>query len=336
MDSPARGTTPLSKTLCAVGLGSNIEPRLRYLQQALARIDRLPGTRVLRASSIFTSPGWGRSDLDPFLNAVLLAETECTSPLDFLAQLRRIEDQLGRQRNVPWGPRTLDLDLLTFGDQRSATNELQLPHPWIAVRPFVYLPFRQLIGSESPWNPLLNPNPPDALALEGQTLRTDLGGPPWGAQRHERTAVFHSASEEQTTALFAAIAPYLLPGDLVALDGPMGAGKSVVARAIGHAIGIRGPIQSPTYTLCRRYEDGILPFEHWDLYRLGSPDDLQSTGYFPPDPSALRLVEWASLFPHDAGVPKLQITIEPTGDDSRLIRLTSPSGLPFPIQAQLP
>jgi 2-amino-4-hydroxy-6-hydroxymethyldihydropteridine diphosphokinase/tRNA threonylcarbamoyl adenosine modification protein YjeE len=322
-----------AERLAAIGLGSNIEPRRVYLDRAIAAIDALPGTSVRGVSRLWRSKGWGLADLEPFLNAVAVVTTTL-EPHALLVELRAIEDANGRQRTIKWGPRTLDLDLLACDDLTIDDSVLQLPHPWIARRPFVYLPWREVLDLRPEWGRLLEPNPPEAVGEEQDSspiLEPDVL---WG-RRAEATheAMILGATEEQTQEVGARLALWLRAGDLVFLEGRMGAGKSVIARGIARGLGITGPIQSPTYTLCRRYESGRTPLEHWDLYRLGSPDELVSCGYEPPDVSAIRVVEWASLFPHDAGKPTLGVELSVLPDDSRRIRLTSTHRpLPFSIR----
>jgi 2-amino-4-hydroxy-6-hydroxymethyldihydropteridine diphosphokinase len=166
--------------LFAIGLGSNVGDRLGYLCRAMALIDRVPHLAVLAASHIHESAGWGREDLDPFLNAVLVARSDRLTAHEVLRQLRRIEDRLGRQRTIKWGPRTLDLDLLAADDEVQGGDELTLPHPWIKDRPFVYLPLREVEGFHPRWavHALASQA---GLQIEKDTNRSDLGLPAWSA-----------------------------------------------------------------------------------------------------------------------------------------------------------
>ncbi len=341
----------MADRLFAIGLGSNVGDRLGYLCRAMALIDRVPHLAVLAASHIHESAGWGREDLDPFLNAVLVARSDRLTAHEVLRQLRRIEDRLGRQRTIKWGPRTLDLDLLAADDEVQGGDELTLPHPWIKDRPFVYLPLREVEGFHPRWavHALASQA---GLQIEKDTNRSDLGLPAWSAavvapatavafpsphvEAGELPSIqtVETASEEETHALALAIARFLLPGDTVALDAPMGSGKSVFARGLAHGLGITGPIQSPTYLLCRAYETPTLTFEHWDFYRLASEDDLESTGYFSPQGPLLRVIEWAAKFPAEVTAPTLSITIEPTGENGRRITFRPTNGhVPYAIRA---
>lgn len=137
--------------------------------------------------------------------------------------------------------------------------------------------------------------------------------------RYERHVVCDSVEEtERVAATFAA---HLGPGDFVALSGPLGAGKSVMARAIGRVFGVVAPMPSPTYTLMAVHQ-GRLPIYHMDLYRLGSIDELEFAGlraYFESD--GLCLVEWGERA-RDVWPPTgWQIRIEMSGGDRREIAI---------------
>ncbi|MBI1291347.1 2-amino-4-hydroxy-6-hydroxymethyldihydropteridine diphosphokinase [bacterium] len=321
--------------LHAIGLGSNIEPRQQFLEAAVMAIDALPHSAVLATSQLWLSKGWGRDDLEPFLNAVLVLRS-ALEPHELLAELRRIEDAHGRQRTIKWGPRTLDLDLLASDDIRIRDEVLEIPHPWAARRPFVYLPWRELQGFHPAWPALIANNPPEAKAEEPDSTPLSVDSPLWGIRRMASPIMtFRCVAEDDTLALARGLGSSLRAGDLIFLEGRMGAGKSVVARGIARGLKIDGPIQSPTYTLCRRYEEGRLPFEHWDLYRLSSAEDLASCGYDPPDPSAVRVVEWASQFPRDAGRPNLEITLTVEPDDARAVTIKATRhALPFAVRVR--
>jgi 2-amino-4-hydroxy-6-hydroxymethyldihydropteridine diphosphokinase len=116
--------------LAYIGLGSNVGDRRATLEAALARI----GAR--RASPLAETEPWGRRDQPPFLNAVAEIETDL-APHALLDRLLEIEREFGRVRDERWGPRTLDLDLLLYGDLRIRTESLTVPHPRLAERRFV-------------------------------------------------------------------------------------------------------------------------------------------------------------------------------------------------------
>jgi len=128
-----------------VGLGSNLGDRAGYLLLAVrGMLDA--GLDVIRLSSIYETEAVEYEEQPPFLNMVAeLRGSTLPSPEQTLARLLRIEYVLGRTRDVPMGPRTIDLDLLMFKDARSDTEFLKLPHPRIAARRFVLVPLAELV-----------------------------------------------------------------------------------------------------------------------------------------------------------------------------------------------
>ena len=128
-----------------VGLGSNLGDRAGYLLLALrGMLDA--GLDVIRLSSVYETEPVEYENQPPFLNMVAeLRGSTLPSPDQMLARLLRIEFALGRTREVPMGPRTIDLDLLIFKDHRVDTEFLTLPHPRIASRKFVLVPLNELV-----------------------------------------------------------------------------------------------------------------------------------------------------------------------------------------------
>lgn len=113
----------------------------------------------------------------------------------------------------------------------------------------------------------------------------------------ERTTL-HLADEADTAAFASGIAADVSPGDVIALTGPLGAGKTTFARFLVEALGYSGPVTSPTFTLIHEYRGGRLPVFHLDFHRLASAADLLGIGWDELlDEPALVLVEWADLFP---------------------------------------
>jgi 2-amino-4-hydroxy-6-hydroxymethyldihydropteridine diphosphokinase len=128
-----------------IGLGGNREDSAALLREALARIAAVPGIELLRRSAIYRSPPWGIEDQPDFVNAAAELET-ALEPGPLLRQLLEIERSLGRVRSETsrWGPRCIDLDLLTYGDLRLHSDELELPHPCMHLRAFVLVPVLEL------------------------------------------------------------------------------------------------------------------------------------------------------------------------------------------------
>ncbi len=129
-----------------VALGANLGDRGRTLSRALARLRRTGGLRHIRVSQAFETDPVGGPDQPAYLNAVAVAQTRHT-PVRLLSLLHAIEDDFGRTREIRWGARTLDLDLIQYGEPgavgeiRSEDPELTLPHPRAAERAFVLVPW---------------------------------------------------------------------------------------------------------------------------------------------------------------------------------------------------
>src|SRR3546814_18406014 len=118
-------------TIAVVGLGGKGGDAAATLREALAVLDGLPGTRMLRASPLYRTPAWGHVDQPDFVNAAAKLETDL-DPRALLDALLDVERQSGRDRHeddAPWGPRPLDLDLLLFGDAVLDEPGLRCPHP---------------------------------------------------------------------------------------------------------------------------------------------------------------------------------------------------------------
>ena len=126
-----------------IGLGSNLGEREAQIRLALDDLARLPGSRLVRASSLYDSEPVGEVDQPNFLNAVAEFETEL-DPRQLLWNLLLIERRLGRTRTRRWGPRTIDLDLLLYGALVLDEPDLQIPHPELARRSFVLVPLVEL------------------------------------------------------------------------------------------------------------------------------------------------------------------------------------------------
>jgi 2-amino-4-hydroxy-6-hydroxymethyldihydropteridine diphosphokinase len=131
----------VSKTVY-LSIGSNLGGRERNLRDALALLAG-PSLRILRVSSFYETEPRDVADQPWFLNAVVEAETDLF-PKQLLARLQKIERQLGRKRIRPKGPRTIDIDILLYGEAVIATDELTVPHPRMEERRFVLEPLAEL------------------------------------------------------------------------------------------------------------------------------------------------------------------------------------------------
>tara|TARA_B100000795_G_scaffold245724_1_gene210987 strand:- start:433 stop:915 length:483 start_codon:yes stop_codon:yes gene_type:complete len=126
-----------------IGLGSNLDNPIGHVKQALEDLKQLPQSQLLLASKLYLSKPVGPQDQDNFVNAVALIITEL-EPLALLDELQTIEQQHQRVRERHWGPRTLDLDLLLFGDQSIQHPRLTVPHAQLSRRDFVVGPLLEL------------------------------------------------------------------------------------------------------------------------------------------------------------------------------------------------
>jgi 2-amino-4-hydroxy-6-hydroxymethyldihydropteridine diphosphokinase len=131
-------------TPALIGLGSNLGDRPAHLGLAVAALSATPGVTVRAVSSYYeTAPVGGPPGQGRFLNAAAALETTL-DPLALLDALNAVEDRAGRVRSARWGERTLDLDLLLFGDRVIETPRLQVPHPRMALRRFVLAPMAEV------------------------------------------------------------------------------------------------------------------------------------------------------------------------------------------------
>jgi 2-amino-4-hydroxy-6-hydroxymethyldihydropteridine diphosphokinase len=126
-----------------VGLGSNLGEREAQIRQALEAMAALPETELVRASSLYDTEPVGETDQPNFLNAVAEIETDLSAQ-QLLWNLLLIEKRLGRERSRRWGPRTIDLDLLTYGGDVIEEGNLRVPHPELTRRAFVLVPLVEL------------------------------------------------------------------------------------------------------------------------------------------------------------------------------------------------
>lgn len=133
-------------TRAYIGLGSNLAEPAEQLRSALQALDNVEGTRLAATSAFYTSdsllPGQPR-----YTNAVAAVDTHL-APLVLLDALQAIELDQGRERKERWGPRTLDLDVLLFGDQVIDVPRLKVPHYHMQARPFVLYPLAELVPAD--------------------------------------------------------------------------------------------------------------------------------------------------------------------------------------------
>ena len=136
-----------------LGLGSNIGDRKQQLLKAIDLIGNIKGIKVTKQSSIYETAPIGYTDQPNFLNLCLEIETEL-SPQQLLKHCLDIEQQLHRVREIRWGPRTLDIDILLYSDDIIETDNLSVPHPRMQERAFVLIPLNDIASDKQ--DPRLN------------------------------------------------------------------------------------------------------------------------------------------------------------------------------------
>ncbi len=127
----------------ALGFGGNLGDPVAAFAAALEGLAGHPDVTVTAVSSVYRTPPWGKLDQPEFLNLAVLVETGLAAR-DLLALCLELERRQGRERGERWGPRTLDIDILTYGAQAIDEPGLQVPHPRIAERAFVLAPLAEI------------------------------------------------------------------------------------------------------------------------------------------------------------------------------------------------
>ena len=147
-----------------IALGSNIGNRYDNITSAIKLLTSHPDIKLVNYSSIYETDPVGYEDQDLFLNMVIEIQT-VLSAMELLDICLKTELDLGRKRKIRWGPRTIDLDILTFNQENIETEKLTVPHPRMVERAFVMAPLveinpdHRIPGVEKPLNLLLNELP---------------------------------------------------------------------------------------------------------------------------------------------------------------------------------
>ena len=149
-----------------VGLGSNVGDRRASLARAVALLRGAAHVEVTALSALYETPPWGYTAQAPFLNAVVAVDTTL-GPRQLLVALKSFEARIGRRRTFRWGPRVIDLDILTYDDLTLDRHGLSLPHPAIPDRAFVLVPLADIDPSY---------RAPDGRGLPELLQALDLGG----------------------------------------------------------------------------------------------------------------------------------------------------------------
>lgn len=129
----------------AIGIGSNLDDPVVQVRRALTALAALPRSRLMRASDLYRNPPMGPADQPDYVNAVAVILTQWSARA-LLDRLQALEQAQGRVRAGAdrWGPRRIDLDILTYGQRRIDTPDLVIPHPGISVRNFVLFPLLEI------------------------------------------------------------------------------------------------------------------------------------------------------------------------------------------------
>ena len=130
-------------TTVYIGLGSNMGSPKEHITTAIKELSNIQSTHTKKVSSLYKSKPVGPSGQDDYINAVAELETELT-PLELLSGLQSIENEHGRVRKERWGARTLDLDILMFGDEIIQNDQLTVPHIELPNRSFVLVPLAEI------------------------------------------------------------------------------------------------------------------------------------------------------------------------------------------------
>jgi len=126
-----------------LGLGSNVGDREEYIEQAIFLLSKTPNVKMIKKSTNYETDAEGPGDQQPFLNAAIEIQTSL-DPYKLLSVMQETENALGREREVEWGPRTMDIDILLYDDQIISDDKLQIPHPLLHERLFVLKPLSEI------------------------------------------------------------------------------------------------------------------------------------------------------------------------------------------------
>lgn len=129
--------------------------------------------------------------------------------------------------------------------------------------------------------------------------------------QNENMTIIESNSPQDTLALGRSLGKEAIPGEVYTLVGDLGVGKTVLTQGIAEGLGIVEPISSPTFTIVQVYEEGRIPFYHFDVYRIGDIEEMDEIGYedyFYGD--GLTMIEWANLIEEILPPNRKEITIE--------------------------
>ena len=137
------------KVFCILSLGSNMGDRKKTIEDAIAVLEEHPGILDLKCASFYETEPVGYEDQPWFLNTCVSFDTTL-APMELLDLTQSIEKAFHRERTIHWGPRTLDIDIITYGDIEMDTKRLTIPHPRYKERAFVLAPMSELTVIDTP------------------------------------------------------------------------------------------------------------------------------------------------------------------------------------------
>lgn len=129
--------------LAYIGIGSNLEDPIQQVKSAIQALQKLTAMQLVKASALYCSPPMGPQDQPDYINAVVAIETTL-SAMELLIALQQIEQAQGRVKRRHWGERSIDLDILLYGQQQINAANLTVPHPGLASRAFVLYPLAEI------------------------------------------------------------------------------------------------------------------------------------------------------------------------------------------------
>ena len=137
----------MTKNNVYLSLGSNIGDRKGYIEKAVELIESTKGIKILKKSGLYETTPVGYLEQDLFLNVVIKIETDF-SAREILKIINKIENELNRKREIRWGPRTIDIDILIFSDKKIDETDLIIPHKEMLNRLFVLIPLTEIYDGE--------------------------------------------------------------------------------------------------------------------------------------------------------------------------------------------
>ncbi|MEX0865241.1 MAG: tRNA (adenosine(37)-N6)-threonylcarbamoyltransferase complex ATPase subunit type 1 TsaE [Acidimicrobiia bacterium] len=132
---------------------------------------------------------------------------------------------------------------------------------------------------------------------------------------------FHCPGPADTQALAGRLAPLLVPGDLLLLAGPLGAGKTLFTAGLAAGLGVEEPVVSPSFVLVKQYQSGFIPLVHADVYRLGSINEFDDLDVFELARNSVLVIEWGDAVEPALPEDHLRVEFEVEDQETRLIRL---------------